>query len=66
MTSTLPVPGGEVAWISAPLITLKVATVPPNLTSVAPVKPVPMITTAVPPSGGPEFGVTERTVGGAT
>jgi hypothetical protein len=37
-----------------------------NLTAVAPVKPVPVMVTVVPPTVGPEVGVTELTVGAAT
>ena len=37
----------------------------PNLTAVAPVKQVPVITTVVPPAGGPLFGLTPVTVGAA-
>jgi hypothetical protein len=39
--------------------------VPPNVTLVAPVNPVPVIVTVLPPVGGPELGLTEVTVGTA-
>jgi hypothetical protein len=42
------------------------AGVAPKLTTVAPVKLVPVIVTVVPPAVGPEFGATEVTVGAAT
>ena len=42
-----------------------VAGVPPMVTAVAPVKPVPVIVIAVPPVTGPPGGVTEVTVGAA-
>ena len=38
----------------------------PNLTAVAPVKPVPVMVTVVPPAVGPVVGLTEVTVGAAT
>ena len=48
------------------LTTVKlVAETPPNLTSVAPVKLVPVMVTLVPPAVGPEFGLTLVTVGAA-
>ena len=46
VTSTVPVPGREVAVIEVALLTVKlVAAVAPNLTAVAPVKPVPVMVT---------------------
>src|SRR5207302_848471 len=39
------------------------ASVDPNFTDVAPVKPVPVIVTVVPPAVGPAVGLTEVTVG---
>jgi hypothetical protein len=46
------------------LVTVKVvAEVAPNLTEVAPVKPVPVIVTDVPPAGRPATGLTEDTTG---
>ena len=66
VTSTVPVPAGEVAVIWLALLTLKEpAALPPNLTAVAPVKLVPVIVTLVPPADGPVFGLTLVTVGGA-
>jgi hypothetical protein len=40
-----------------------VAAVPPKVTEVAPVKPVPVIVTTVPPAVGPMFGVKLVNVG---
>ena len=39
------------------------AGVEPKLTAVAPVKPVPVIVTTVPPATGPEVGLRPETVG---
>ena len=41
-----------------------VAAVPPNETAVAPVNPVPLMVTAVPPAAGPDSGATRTTTGG--
>ena len=63
----MPVPAGEVAVIDVAELTVKpVAAVAPNLTAVAPVKPVPVIVTLVPPAVGPAVGEIEVTVGAAT
>ena len=65
LTSTVPVPAGEVAVIDVAELTVKpVAGVAPKLTAVAPVKPVPVMVTEVPPAVGPVVGVVEVTVGG--
>jgi hypothetical protein len=46
------------------LLTVKLdAAVVPNLTALAPVKPVPVIATDVLPALGPELGLTPVTVG---
>ena len=42
-----------------------VAAVAPKLTAVAPVKPVPVMVTEVPPASGPAVGLTAVTVGAA-
>ena len=42
---------------------MKAAAWPPNVTTVAPVKPVPVIVTFVPPAAGPLDGPTELTIG---
>jgi hypothetical protein len=64
VTSTTPEPAGAVAviWVSELTVTL-VAAVAPNLTDVAPVKPVPVIVTTVPPAAGPEVGLMPVTLG---
>jgi hypothetical protein len=54
---------GTVAEIWVPESTAKLAAVPLNLTKVAPVKPVPVMTTDVPT--GPEVGVNDVMVGAA-
>ena len=57
VTSTVPVPDGDVAVIEVALLTVNVAALaPPNLTAVAPVKLAPVIVTLVPPAGGPRWG----------
>ncbi len=64
VTSTVPVPAGEVAEIEVPLLNVnELAAVPPNLTAVTPVNPVPVIVTPVPPAVGPLAGEIEVTAG---
>ena len=46
-----------------PVFVKMVAEVPPNLTEVAPVKPVPLIVTVVPPATVPDVGDLPVTVG---
>ena len=60
MMSTVPALwAGEVAVIDVALLTVNVAAaVAPKLTAVAPVKPVPVIVTDVPPAVGPFVGLT--------
>ena len=69
VTNTLAVPAapaGVVQVMVVELTTVKPATAaPPMLTSVAPVKLVPVIVTLVPPALGPRCGVRSVTVGGA-
>lgn len=56
-----------VAVIAVTLTTdISVASVPPKVTAVAPVKFVPMMVTSVPPTSGPVGGDTLVTVGRAT
>ncbi len=43
-----------------------VAALAPKSTAVAPVNPVPVMVTDVPPAAGPVFGLTAVTVGAAT
>jgi hypothetical protein len=67
VTSTVPVPGGEMAVIDVALLTPNdAAAVLPNLTAVAPVKFAPVIVTLVLPAGGPLFGEIEVTDGAVT
>ena len=65
LTDTVPTdPDGVVAVIDVLLMTVKVvARVPPNVTAVAPVKPVPVIDSTVLPVSGPLTGETPVTVG---
>ena len=67
MTSTVPVPAGEVAVIVLGPTTVKpAAAVAPKVTAVAPVKPVPVMVTLVPLVEGPDVGEINVTVGAAT
>ena len=67
VTFTVPVPAGLSAVMVVSLTTVtSVAAVVPKSTAVAPVKPVPVIVTEVPPAVGPLFGLTPVTVGAAT
>ena len=60
-------PAGLSAVIVVPLTTVTpVAGVVPKSTVVAPVKPVPVIVTRVPPAAGPLVGLMPVTVGAAT
>ena len=67
VTVTLTVPAasaGSTAVICVVELTVKlVAAVLPNITAVAPVKFVPVMTTEVPPATGPVLGLTAVTVG---
>ncbi|GFE12091.1 hypothetical protein Sgleb_01380 [Streptomyces glebosus] len=64
VTCTVPLPTGLVAviWVSE-LTTKDAACVAPKRTAVAPVKPVPVTVTAVPPAVEPDVGETDVTVG---
>jgi hypothetical protein len=64
LTSTVPVPAGEVAviWLELTTVTL-VAAAPPKVTEVAPVKLEPLIVTDVPPAAAPLVGEIEETTG---
>ena len=66
VTSTVPaLPAGAVAVICVALLTVKpLALVAPNFTAVAPVNPVPVMVTVVPPPVGPDAGDTLVMVGG--
>jgi hypothetical protein len=64
--STVPAPAGDVAVIDVAELTVKlVAAVAPKVTAVAPVNPVPVTVTTVPPAVGPAVGEIEVTVGAA-
>lgn len=64
VTSTAPVPAGEVAVIEVAELTVKlVALAAPNFTAVAPVRFVPVMVTVVPPAAGPDVGAIDVTVG---
>ena len=63
ITSTVPVPAGEVTTIWLPVLLVIDAAAEPNVT-VEPVKFDPLIVTDVPPAAGPEDGLIEVTVGG--
>ena len=64
VTSTTPVPAGLSAVIVVSLATVtSVAAVVPKSTPVAPVKPVPVIVTEVPPAAGPLVGLRPVTAG---
>ena len=67
LTVTAPLPAAVTAviWV-AELTTKLAAAVPPKLTAVAPVKPVPVMTTLVPPEVGPDVGARPVTVGAGT
>jgi hypothetical protein len=65
VTSTGPTDSaGEVAVIEVSEFSMNNADVPPKSTAVAPVNPLPVIVTEVPPVAGPALGLTEVTVGG--
>jgi len=67
VTSTVPLPAGEVAVIDVALLTVnEVAGVPPNRTAVARMKLSPVMVTGVPPAAGPLFGEIEVTDGDGT
>ena len=65
VTSTVPEPAGDTAVIEVADFTVTlVAALDPNLTSLAPVRLVPVMVTEVPPPPGPLVGETFVTVGG--
>ena len=65
VTSTVPVPDGEVTVIDVAESAVTVPVVVPNLTAVAFARLVPVTVTLVPPAPGPEVGLTPVTVGAA-
>jgi hypothetical protein len=65
VTSTVPVPAGDVAVIELALLTVnEAASVAPNFTAATLVKFVPLMVTEVPPDDVPIAGDTAFTVGG--
>jgi hypothetical protein len=67
VTLTVPVPAGDTAVICVFESTVnEVAAVPPNATAVAPLNPVPVIFTDVPPATGPTVGLMLVTCGTAS
>ena len=63
-TFTTPAPAGVVTLMLVGLVTENaVPATPPNVTPVAPVSPVPVTVTGVPPAAGPVLGLTPVTVG---
>jgi hypothetical protein len=68
VTSTVPaLAAGDTAVIDVSPFTVKLAaSVEPKVTAVAPVNPVPVIVTLVPPAAGPAVTDTLVTLGGAT
>jgi hypothetical protein len=68
MTSTVPaLAAGDTAVIDVSPFTAKLAAgVPPKVAAVAPVNPVPVTVTLVPPTAGPEVTDMLVTLGGGT
>ena len=66
VTSTVPVPAGEVAVIEVAESAVIVAALDPKSTALAPPRLVPVMVTLVPPPVGPLVGLIEVTVGAAT
>ena len=66
-TDVAPAPPAGVTaviWVS-PVTVKLVAALPPKVTALAPVRPVPVIVTLVPPAVDPELGVALVIVGAA-
>ena len=63
VTSAVPVPAGLVAVICVSESTVILALLAPNRTDVAPVNPVPLTVTLVPPPSPPLVGLTVVTTG---
>jgi hypothetical protein len=64
VTGTAPDPAGDVTviWVADTTVTAVPGELP-NSTEVAPVNPVPVMVTTVPPAAGPVAGLSETTVG---
>ena len=65
VTSTVPLPAGEVAVIEVAESAVIVAALDPKSTALAPPRLVPVMVTLVPPPVGPLVGLIEVTVGPA-
>ena len=65
LTSTMPLPAGDVTVIWVEVLEIMLAVLAPKLTAVTTKKLVPVMVTLVPPDAGPVFGLTLVTVGGA-
>lgn len=63
VTTTVPVPAGDVALMTESLTTVNFADDAPKFTPDTPVNPVPVIVTGVPPSAGPLAGLRPETTG---
>jgi len=66
VTSTVPLPAGEVTVMEVAVLAVTVPDVVPNVTDVAELRFVPVMTTWVPPAIGPEVGAMEVTDGTPT
>ena len=66
LTSTVPVPAGEMAVRLVAELNVALAGIVPNVTVDALVNPVPVMVTAVPPVEGPVAGEMLETVGAET
>ncbi len=65
VTSTVPVPAGEVTVMESAVSAVTVPAVVPKSTAVAFARLVPVTVTLVPPPSGPALGLTAVTVGTA-
>jgi hypothetical protein len=61
--STVPLPAGVVSAMALSDRTVKSASTPPTVTSLAPRKWLPLMTTTLPPAALPEEGLTALTAG---
>ena len=66
VTSTVPVPAGDVAVMDVAVFAVTVAVTVPNFTAVALPRLVPVIVTEVPPAAKPVTGEMPVTVGAST
>ena len=63
--STVPLPAGDIAVMDVAETNKNDAALVPNFTAMAPVKPLPVMVTVVPPASGPLVGLTLVTIGPA-